>query len=261
MQHGYSHYHYDPHYDKVPLDKENLDNENSCGTPEQPCWKKDTKLSRLKFRRNAVATINSEHKAFLRSLDDDCNTRNSSIASIKSEKSATDCNRSSALAAAAYFPSNTSTSRVLPHDALNTKPPPVIDSQANVSVLTPLERQGLARHQHRNLRTMSPMDDSMERHHQSNNNKNLFEMKKGRRHTLAVTDNSKLNFLRHMLTKRLACGENIKVMKLNFPSSIFLRKYIHPGYLWKNYGSISAHPSLSVHSFELSPKFSDLYYS
>ena len=93
------------------------------------------------------------------------------------------------------------------------------------SVLTPFERQELAKYQHRGLRPSNasphPPKDDIERR-----TKHLFggvssgggggddhqpQHNKGRRHTLANTNKSVLSMLRRVLLKKMAKGEEIKV--------------------------------------------------
>lgn len=95
------------------------------------------------------------------------------------------------------------------------------------SVLTPFERQELAKYQHRinmrqtttNTSALSPAPlistvagmDEMERRTRHHMGGGVDEHHhKGRRHTIAGTNKSMLSMLRHVLLKKLVKGENVK---------------------------------------------------
>jgi len=215
MQHGYSHYHNDPHYDHL-MDVERKSKQDLSGddiaTLDEPSWKqKSTKLARLKTRRNAITSVNSEQLAFLRDLE---GKRRSSIDSRISNASSryADLDDMSSIDLTLSMNVNlqnngTSTQRLL-CDVLNknAESQPQQQGTGNNSVLTPFERQELAKYQHRSVRTVTPMEEADRRA------QHLFEnsSRGQRRCTLPVTNTSKLNMLRHVLLKKLVNGESIK---------------------------------------------------
>ena len=100
-------------------------------------------------------------------------------------------------------------------------------------MLTPFERQELAKYQHHrinmrqtttNTSALSPVPplstvagmDEMERRTRHYMGGAVDEHHhRGRRHTIAGTNKSMLSMLRHVLLKKLAKGENVKVCRFH----------------------------------------------
>lgn len=211
MRHSYTHYHDDPHYDHIAETTKGSDHNVLQSEDEEPCWKKNTKLARLKTRRQAITTIPEEQLFFLRMLPNNNSTENDDYLppsggelSKKSlmkipEKSSSNFGGGGGVGSGIKQQS----SLMLPDIATGS-----MDNHLN-SVLTPLERQELAKHHHHHHRGVLTPPPIMETERRSA----VVEQgrMRPRRHTIHCVNNSKTSFLKSLLIRRWQNGETISV--------------------------------------------------